>query len=166
MLAIRFAQSIDDAVLINKLAEAIWWPTYRAYIPKEQIEEMLNDRYTTDLLFNAFQQGETYLIAFRDDIAVGFAHCAPSKTHNHVMYLEKIYVLQTEQGKGTGKALIEFVQKRALQQGKTHLRLNVNRYNKAAKQFYDRQGFLVIDSVDIPYRSYVLNDFIMEKSLI
>jgi ribosomal protein S18 acetylase RimI-like enzyme len=44
--------------------------------------------------------------------------------------------------------------------------LNVNRNNIKAKQFYERQGFHIIAEVDIPYRSYILNDYIMEKVLI
>jgi ribosomal protein S18 acetylase RimI-like enzyme len=74
--------------------------------------------------------------------------------------------LPEEQGKGTGKALMQFAEQHVLSLGKTRLSLNVNRNNIKAKQFYERQGFHIIAEVDIPYRSYLLNDYIMEKVLI
>lgn len=166
MLIIRQAQSQADALCIHQLAEAIWWPTYKAYIPEDQIKQMLEDRYQPEVLMEALEREKGYFIAFRGETPVGFIHVAETALHPESMHLEKIYILPEEQGKGTGKALMQFAEQHVQSLGKTRLRLNVNRNNVLAKQFYERQGFHTIAEVDIPYRSYMLNDYIMEKVLI
>jgi len=164
MLTLRVAATKEDVFLIHRLAEAIWWPTYRPYIPEQQIREMLEDRYVPEILWKEVCLGIPYVLAFRNEVAVGFTNYIPSASQPDLIRIEKLYVLPGEQGKGTGQSLLQYIEKQAYSLGKTRLQLNVNRHN-SAKTFYDRQGFEVVNSVDIPYRSYVLNDYIMEKSL-
>lgn len=58
-----------------------------------------------------------------------------------------IYVLPEFQGKGVGKALIEYVIEKY---GKSDLQLNVAKYNAKAIDFYKKQGFESVGDVNDP----------------
>jgi ribosomal protein S18 acetylase RimI-like enzyme len=74
-------------------------------------------------------------------------------------------VLSSQQGKGTGKFMIEEIMKMISEKNASALRLNVNRYNKA-KSFYEKLGFEVIGSEDINIGGgFYMNDYVMEKRL-
>ena len=81
-----------------------------------------------------------------------------------VLKIHKLYVLPCEQGKGTGKKLFEYLSKTAKELKVNILELNVNRANHALN-FYQKMGFEIIETVDIPYYQFVLNDYIMRKAL-
>ena len=49
--------------------------------------------------------------------------------------------------------------------GGENLTLNVNRGNKA-RYFYEKVGYQIIEEVDIPYFDFILDDYIMSKSLV
>ena len=74
-------------------------------------------------------------------------------------------MLQNQQGKGTGKKLIEHIAETIRTIGATILELNVNRHNKA-KDFYIRQGFSVARQENIAIgNGYFMNDYVMELPL-
>jgi len=79
--------------------------------------------------------------------------------------LQKIYVLASQQGKGTGRFIIDYIITRVKEAGASRLQLQVNRYNNA-KEFYNRLGFTVIGEADFDIgNGYFMNDYIMEKTL-
>ena len=87
------------------------------------------------------------------------------KARSIILYkLQKLYVLPTEQGKGTGKILIAEVINLAKQAKGKVIELNVNRKNTAFN-FYKKLGFEIYQTVDIPYHHFVLNDYVMRKSI-
>ncbi|WP_225975267.1 GNAT family N-acetyltransferase [Anseongella ginsenosidimutans] len=75
-----------------------------------------------------------------------------------------MYVLPETQGKGTGRFLINTVELKAKEQGCQVLELNVNRFNKA-RSFYEKLGFKVQRTEDIPIGPFFMNDYIMQKIL-
>ncbi len=60
--------------------------------------------------------------------------------------------------------MISFAEEEATQRGRDTLELNVNRGNKAY-YFYLKQGFEVVEEVDIPYYGYILDDYVMQKKI-
>ena len=154
----------SDITAINHLAHETWWPTYTDVIPDDQIKFMLEDMYSEKALKTQIESGITFLIAEREDKAVAFAAYSPSDPENHIFKLQKLYVLPSEQGMGTGKKLISEVSKMARKSHGKVLELNVNR-NNPAFEFYKKLGFEVYKSVDIPYNNYVLNDYVMRIAL-
>jgi len=156
--------SIKDIPAIHKLAHDTWWPTYTGVISDEQIRSMLGNMYSKDALKKQMDEGMTFLIVERDEKPVAFAAYSLIEPNNLVYKLEKLYVLPSEQGKGTGKALISEVMRIAKEIGGKILELNVNR-NNPAYHFYSKLGFKVYKKVDIPYQQFVLNDYIMRQSL-
>jgi len=64
-----------------------------------------------------------------------------------------------------GKMLLDEVISYIKKKGGKALILNVNRYNKA-QFFYQKQGFKIIEEVDIAIgNNYFMNDFVMLRNL-
>ncbi|WP_257669350.1 GNAT family N-acetyltransferase [Parapedobacter tibetensis] len=153
---------LADAPTIHRLANEIWWPTYEDYIPHGQISLMLELIYTETALKQQMESGQYFSFAMRNGDPVGFVGFQPKPSVKTIMRIEKIYVYPSEQGKGTGKLLIDHVSQAALAVNIHCLELNVNRSNPA-RAFYEKQGFVIVEEVDIPYYGYMLNDYIMQK---
>ena len=154
----------NDIPAISKLATEIWWPTYTDVIPDEQIEFMLGDMYSEEALNQQMAGGIIFLMVEREIMPVAFAAYSLTEPENQVYKLQKLYVLPSEQGKGTGKMLIAKVANLATALGGKILELNVNRKNPAF-DFYKKLGFEIYETVDIPYQHFVLNDYVMRKTL-
>lgn len=109
-------------------------------------------------------QQHRFIIAFDDGEPVGFASWSPTPD-TKIYRLHKIYVLQNQQGKGTGRKLVEHVVEAVRSAGAATLELNVNRHNKA-RVFYSRLGFTVAreENIDIG-QGYFMNDYVMQKSI-
>ena len=154
--------TIDKLPLISKLAEQAYWATYSAILSKKQIVFMLANIYSIAALQEAVETGQRFYMAYEEDEAVGFIALQPKTMA--ILRIEKLYLLSTVQGKGYGKALINHAALMAKQHQSTTLELNVNRGNKAY-HFYLKQGFEVIEEVDIPYHGFVLDDYVMQKKV-
>jgi diamine N-acetyltransferase len=162
-MIIRIALELDIP-LISELAEKTWWPSYSSIISDEQISFMLEDMYSLGSLQKQMNSGIDFLIAERENMALGFAAYSLVDIDNQVFKLHKLYVLPSEQGLGTGKKLIDEVSSSAKLKGGKILELNVNRGNPA-QHFYKKTGFEIYQTLDINYHHFVLNDYVMRKEL-
>ena len=158
------AATLADLPVIHRLANEIWWPTYKDYLTDGQIRLMLERLYSIAALQEQLKAGQHFSFAMRRRIPVGFIGFQFKASAAHIMRIEKLYVLPSEQGKGTGKLIINHVAQIALAANSSYLELNVNRYNPALS-FYERLGFVIVDTVDIPYHGYLLNDYLLRKGL-
>jgi diamine N-acetyltransferase len=157
---IRYATP-EDIELIRALCFQVWPQTYSSLLSKDQIDYMLDLMYSGKALKEQMDNGHSFLVLYEHETPVGFA--SYSEIEPQVWKLHKIYILPSQQGKGGGKMLVDFVMEDITRAGGKALQLNVNRHNKA-KQFYERLGFTVIREEDIDIgNGYFMNDFIMEK---
>ena len=153
----------SDIPLIRQLALDIWPQTYSAILSKEQIDFMLDMMYSEASLLKQMNEGAEFLIAYENDSPVAFASYQMMEAS--LYKLQKIYVLASQQGKGTGRLIIDYIISRVKEAGASRLQLQVNRYNNA-KEFYNRLGFTVIEEADFDIgNGYFMNDYIMEKTL-
>ena len=107
MLSIRTA-SVKDIPLIKELTFAIWPQTYRSIISQQQIDYMLDMMYSTESLQKQMEEdGCTFIIVYDEKEPVGFASYVESDPA--IWKLNKIYVLPSQQGKGTGKFIINYI---------------------------------------------------------
>ncbi len=160
--AIRLASS-DDVVKIHDAARGTWEPTYRHIISQEQIAIMFEDLLSIPAITRQIEQNEgTYVLALDGDTVVGFAYvnCSPDDPQRYKLH--RLYVRPSTQRGGVGRALLEWVERYVFDLGADELLLNVNRYNSAV-DFYQKLGYEIIDTVDLPYREYWLNDYVMRK---
>ena len=150
-----------DATLIRDMAHEIWPQTYSGILSKEQLEYMLDLFYNEQTLKKEMEQGVEFILVYDESHPVGFASF--SRLQPGVYKLHKIYVLPSQQGKGTGRFMMEQLTTAMKQMGVTTLQLNVNRYNNA-KLFYEKLGFTLIREEDINIgNGYFMNDYVMEK---
>jgi GNAT superfamily N-acetyltransferase len=155
---------INDALIIHSLANEIWCTAYKDIISDEQISFMLEDMYSESVLRHQLQEGRNFLLAERDSAPVGFAEYSFISPTEKVFKLHKLYILPSEQGKGTGKEILDHITGLVRTQGGEILELNVNRGNPAVN-FYKKLGFEIWKTVDIPYHNFVLNDYVMRKKI-
>lgn len=165
MITIREAVT-EDALSIQLLAEAIWWPTYSPILSEEQIKYMLAKMYDLQTISQQIASGaQSYLLLYADGIATGFAAYSPRTKNPEVYKLHKLYCLTETKGKGYGKLLLLAVEAKVKDAGKNILELNVNRHNPALG-FYQKMGFETVYSEDIDIgNGYQMNDYVMRKIL-
>ena len=154
-----------DIPLIRELTFAIWPQTYSSIISKEQIEYMLDMIYSPASLQKQMgEEGCTFIIVYDDNVPVAFA--SYNEIGLQTWKLNKIYILPSQQGKGTGKFMINYIVDELRQEHHaTSLQLQVNRHNKA-KDFYEKLGFKIIQTADFDIgNGFFMNDYVMEYRL-
>jgi GNAT superfamily N-acetyltransferase len=173
-LVVRFAD-VDDINTIGFLAQQIWPSAYGSILKQEQISYMLNLFYSPDALMDQMKkQKHSFVLAELEEEPVGFASYG-ALDKNGLYKLHKLYILPGNQGKGLGKALLDFIIEE-IKMGHSDsgnpqsdksisLRLGVNRFNPALN-FYERLGFAKIkeEKTDIG-NGFVMDDYIMELKI-
>jgi RsiW-degrading membrane proteinase PrsW (M82 family)/ribosomal protein S18 acetylase RimI-like enzyme len=150
-----------DVMLIRELSQQVWPQTYAAILSQEQIHYMMDLLYSEAALHQQLHDNHHFYIVYNAGIPIGFA--SYSEIEPTVFKLHKIYILPMQQGRGTGKFVIEQIIALVKKEGATALRLNVNRYNQAL-EFYKKLGFEVLREEDIDIgNGYYMNDYVMEK---
>ena len=163
MFEIKKAGS-DDIPLIRELTFRVWPQTYASILSQEQIDYMLEMMYSESSLQKQIaEDGCQFIIVYENGNPVGFA--SYHEVEPRRWKLNKIYILQNQQGKGTGKHVINYIIDEIKKQNATSLFLQVNQHNNA-KTFYERLGFNEVDFINLDIgNGFFMNDYIMEKKL-
>ncbi len=146
--------TLDDRAFIRSVSERTWPSTYGHIISQEQIDFMLNWMYSDESLAEQIAKGHQFYIASLDGVEIGFCSVSnegvdkdetalvkeqkASNTNAHK--LNKLYVLPSAHGTGTGKALLNKAIAVAKEEGSASLFLQVNKHNNAYT-FYLKNGF-------------------------
>ncbi|MBS1511927.1 MAG: GNAT family N-acetyltransferase [Bacteroidetes bacterium] len=156
--------SVSDIPLIRQLTFAIWPQTYRNLLSQDQIDYMLEMIYSAASLQRQMEvEGCTFIIIHDADEPVAFA--AYSQINPGIWKLHKIYVLASQQGKGTGKFIIQHIVDEIKPLHAAALQLQVKRDNPA-QHFYSKLGFSIIDTADFDIgNGYFMRDYIMELAI-
>ena len=122
-----FSASPMDIASIQSIVREVWPVAYKEMITKEQIDYMLKMMYSDESLLRQMTLEECEFILALDDTGavVGFASYGEIKAH--VFKLHKLYVYSNQQGKGTGKMLLDEVCVKSIEQGGTSIELQVNK---------------------------------------
>lgn len=158
---------IESIPIIQHIANITWAIAYKEIISNEQLEYMLDKMYSTESLQNQIQvQGHQFILANLENKPVGFAAFNNKETiPEKRVKLHKIYVDPSQQAKGVGKSMLQFIMNDISLEGVKYLELNVNRENKAIG-FYNKLGFTIIAEEDIPIgNGFFMNDYVMQISL-
>ena len=163
-LSIKLA-SIEDIPAIVKIAYDTWFVTYQDVISQAQIEYMFGEMYTPESIYKQMDfYKHAFLILYQAEMPIGFASFGKLDEPINTYKLHKLYLLPSEQNKGFGRILLNEVEKQVADLGADHLHLNVNRKNPALS-FYEKLGYEIIETVDIPFAEFWLNDFILSKKI-
>jgi diamine N-acetyltransferase len=162
MLGIREV-TIDEIPALRDLVFRVWPQTYENLLSPDQITYMLDLMYSESSLKQQMEEGARFIIIDNNQEPVGYASFQP--TGPSKFKLQKLYVLPDQQGKGTGRLMVEYIITQIKKKGATILELQVKRDNKA-RYFYEKLGFEIIRSqvFDIGH-GYVMDDYIMEKKI-
>lgn len=152
-----------DIPLLRTLCFKVWPQTYASILTPAQIDYMLEMMYSPAALQQQMQNGANFLFCYDDAEPCGFA--SYQDHGNGKFKLEKLYVLPNQQGKGTGRFIIDHIVNTIRPQGAKVLQLQVNK-NNVAKGFYERLGFVVAQAAvfDIG-NGFVMDDYIMESRI-
>ncbi len=151
-----------EVTIIQDLAHRIWPDTFSEILSKAQIEYMLNWMYSPEKLISQMEKGHHFFL-LTDEVPIGFV--GVEQQVDHRVKIHKLYLLPSEQGKGFGKQMLDFVIDWAKERGAPSVYLNVNRYNKAV-DFYQHIGMNILHSEDIDIgNGYLMEDYVMELPL-
>jgi diamine N-acetyltransferase len=155
-----------DFDTVASLARRIWVEHYSTIISMQQIEYMLDGRFTASNLERYLEASDRWMRVLRiDDSAVGY--CSYSLTGRlREMKLEQLYLLSALHGRGLGRLMLEYVEKDSRLHGCDTLMLQVNKRNTTAIEVYRRSEFTVREEIVLDIgKGYVMDDFIMAKRL-
>jgi ribosomal protein S18 acetylase RimI-like enzyme len=152
---------------IRAIANEVWPKTYGSILSQSQFDYMMEMMYSVaSLQIQANEKQHHFILAKEKEIAVGFAAYEFDCNETIKTKIHKIYILSTQQGKGIGKILLDYIAKEAKRQNNTAVFLNVNKYNPA-QYFYKKLGFDIVEEIVIDIgQGYVMDDYIMEKSIL
>jgi diamine N-acetyltransferase len=155
-----------DFETVAALARTIWLAHYTSIISKEQIEYMLEGRFTAANLARYLDAPDRWMHVLRvDGNVVGYSSHALTGTPRE-MKLEQLYLLPALHGRGLGKLMMNRIESHARELGCDTLMLQVNKRNTTAASIYFAAGFTVREEVVIDIgNGYVMDDFILEKAL-
>jgi GNAT superfamily N-acetyltransferase len=153
----------EDIPLIRKLCYQVWPQTYASMLTQAQIDYMLELMYSESSIAQQLADGVQYIIMCDDGKPVGFAAYAGKDDGR--CKLEKLYVLPSQQGKGTGRAFMEYIVGEIGETGASAVYLQVKK-NNPARHFYAKTGFSIIDDVVIDIgNGFVMDDWIMQREI-
>lgn len=143
-ISIRTA-TLSDCTLIRSISERTWPSTYCHIISQEQIDFMLNWMYSDASLADQFTKGHQFYIANFNGEDIGFCSVSTETSEDDNLdikshKLNKLYVLPSAHGTGSGKALLNKAIEFAKSEGSSSLFLQVNKHNNAYT-FYLKNGF-------------------------
>jgi len=151
---------------VRAIANEVWPKTYGSILSQAQLDYMMEMMYSISALrLQANEKQHHFIIAKENEQTVGFAAYEFNCNGTNKTKIHKIYILSTQQGKGIGKVLLDYVANTAKAQNNAAVFLNVNKYNPA-QHFYTKQGFAIVEEVVIDIgEGYVMDDYVMEKAL-
>ncbi|MES2620261.1 MAG: GNAT family N-acetyltransferase [Bacteroidota bacterium] len=151
--------SIADIPLISELADKIWKEHYPSIISVEQISYMLESRYSPVAIEKSMMKGEKYFIACENSKAVAYASL---ELLGNFFYLHKFYTDVSKHRKGIGQQFFNYL---LTQIDPTKpIKLQVNRQNFKAVNFYFKVGFVIESVGDFHIGGgYYMNDFVMAR---
>lgn len=152
---------------IRAIADEVWPKTYGTILSEAQLKYMMEMMYSVaSLQIQANEKQHHFILAKENKMAVGFASYEFNCNQTSKTKIHKIYILSTQQGKGTGKILMDYIANEAKIHNNNALFLNVNKYNPA-QHFYKKLGFEITEEVVIDIgQGYVMDDYVMEKSIL
>ena len=151
---------------IRAIAEAVWPIAYSATLSQEQLDYMMEMMYSIpSLQLQANKKKHRFILAIEEETVLGFASYEFNYSKKPKTKIHKIYILTNHQGKGIGKALIDFIVNEAKERHQKGLILNVNKKNTAIR-FYEIIGFKISNEevIDIG-NGFVMDVFVMEKTI-
>ncbi|MBI3509784.1 MAG: GNAT family N-acetyltransferase [Bacteroidetes bacterium] len=156
-LILRPASETDIPVIIQ-LADRIWKEHYSPIIGLPQVEYMLTKSYSSSSIREQMESGERFFLAYENKIPIGYISVLEKNDGEY--FLHKFYIEMKEQGRGLGKKIFGMMVEKF--PACNSMRLQVNRLNFKAINFYFKLGFTIeyAKNFDIG-EGYSMDDYMM-----
>jgi ribosomal protein S18 acetylase RimI-like enzyme len=152
----------ESIALLESLSHTIWNEHYPDIISQEQIDYMLNKYHSFESFSRQIDVGYRYLLVQFENDTIGY--CCYKLEDDETIFLNKLYIKKSEQRKGIGNSILNTM----LDEIKNYkyIRLQVNRKNTKAINFYLKNGFEIekIQDFDIG-GGFVMEDYVMIKKI-
>ncbi len=166
-----FKAGLSDIPQLQKIAIQTFIDTYAVYNTEENMRRHLENAFNeSQLTVELLNPDSEYHLAFQEGQVVGFikTNIWPSQTDENWrdgLELERIYVLQTHQGRGIGNILIDKALALAREKELPYLWLGVWMKNEKAIGFYEKNGFTKAGTHVFRLGDEDQSDFIMKKNV-
>ena len=152
-----------DIAAVSKLAKQIWNDHYLPIIGQDQIDYMLLTFQSEEAINKQLNEGFKYFIVKNHNQAVGYFAVTGNNKSNTVQ-ISKLYITSRFQNCGIGAAIICFLERSHINTHDLELWLTVNRENRQAISFYQKEGFQNSGGIvqDIG-QGFVMDDYKMVK---
>jgi len=148
----------DKISLIQQMARRIWDVHYTPIIGQTQVDYMLGRFYSTEHISQQLAEGQRFYFVMLNGIEVGYTAISEVSPGNY--FIHKLYLEIDQQRMGKGSAVFE--QLLGLMGDLEAVRLQVNRQNLKAINFYFKMGFVIEQVADFDIGDgYFMNDFVM-----
>lgn len=152
-----------DITAVSKLAKQIWNNHYLSIIGQDQIDYMLLTFQSEQAIIKQLDDGFKYFLVKKQNQTAGYFAVTDNKKSNTVQ-ISKLYINSRFQNCGIGSAIISFIERSHINTLDLELWLTVNRENKQAIHFYQKEGFQKSGCIvqDIG-QGFVMDDYKMVK---
>jgi len=152
---------------VAELADEIWHEHYTPIIGAEQVEYMVAKFQSAEqILMDIKENGFIYFTAREKgkDKLIGYCGVAPQEG---CLLISKLYVHSDFRGNGISRSFLEKVFTLArLEYGLEKIRLTVNKYNENAIAVHQKNGFEIVESINVDIGGgFFMDDYLMELSL-
>ena len=156
-MRVKRIENIEELKIVRHLAERIWNDHYVEIIGQDQVDYMLGRMYDLESLRHQMAGGDVFYLLYSDALPLGFSSIR--KENDGSWFMNKLYVETTEHRNGMGAYF--FKELIAINDIQT-IRLQVNRQNYKAINFYFKMGFVIERVADFDIGDgYFMNDFVM-----
>jgi ribosomal protein S18 acetylase RimI-like enzyme len=123
---------------VHEVLKTTWWDTYRGLFPDSTILEAERTWHSVETLRRQMKSKAVLFAGYREGGKIlGLARAAMADEETIRLY--QLYVLPAEQGRGIGRALMEYT--RGSFPNAKRIVLSVAKGNGRAIAFYERYGF-------------------------
>jgi len=136
-----------DAGLVADLSRQTFYEAFAAENTAENMDKFMNETFTREkLMAEVGAAGNTFLLAYQGEEAVGYARLRETKSpllveNGTALEIARIYAVQKSIGKGVGRALMQHCIEIARQRNFRIIWLGVWEKNQKAITFYSKWGF-------------------------
>ena len=169
-ITIRYATP-DDAELIADLSRKTFYETFGHVNTKENMEKFMNDQFNREkLVKEVTEPGNTFLLAFDNDIPVGYVRMRegqkfPEFNDKDSIEIVRIYSVNTYIGTGVGQQLMRQCIFIAKELKKELIWLGVWERNPRAIAFYTKWGFEKFGEHNFLLGDDLQKDWLMMKKI-
>ncbi len=163
--------TIGDAETVAAISGKTFYDTFHEANTAENMQLYLAQHFNLEAITAALSKTTyTYLLAYTDDVLVGYAKLCespvPAKLQlTQVIEIANLYATKESIGKGVGKALMQHCITIAVEQKKQAIWLGVWEHNPRAIAFYQQWGFEKFDEHKFILGYDIQNDWLMRKLL-